>query len=242
MRNLLAVVLLLTIGGAAHAADLRNSVKDVQITTVEPAVNWTGPWIGAFAGYSMSNTELSLDHFSGEKSYNYGKLDGLGGEGLFGELQGGYDRQIDQMVLGCFGGVNLSGAETTMSVFDGAAKASIEEDTGYTLGCRAGVLINPTTLFYAAAGWRWEDLDVTVTAGDERFSKSFDRDGLFGEIGLESHIQGGLFGRLATRYTAFDDQKYVLPGGDEYCRDELKSSAGKLEIMAGVTYKFNVGN
>lgn len=241
-RFALAAMTAALMSSGAYAADVysKGSLKDTEVA-VEASRTWTGLWLGAFGGYSMNNTELSLNSFhdNGDKSLNKGRLDGLGGEGLFGEVQAGYDRQIGRLVVGCYGGVNFSGAETEAS--GKGASLKIEEDIAYLAACRFGALLNKDTLVYVAGGYRWQDVDITVTDGASKtFTEDFD--GFLGEVGLETRISGGLFGRLAARYTAFDDKNWSdRAGAEDNCWNELNADPGKLEIMAGITYKFGTG-
>ena len=234
-----AVVALALTSGAAAAADAYDkkgaSVKDVKIeTTAEKS--WTGIWLGAFGGYTMTNTELSLDHFSdyGDKHENRGKVDGLGGEGLFGEVQLGVDKQIGRLVVGAYGFLGESNSKTTFSDGDGG-RGSVKEKFGWGAAGRAGLLVNNNNLVYLAAGYRQLDTEIEITDSD---SLKQTWDGYFGELGLESRltsISDNAYFRLAGRYTVFDDKKYSW--GNDHCWDELKADPGKLEIMGGLLFK-----
>jgi len=235
---------LLLSGSAVVAADAYDrkagsNVKEVKIETASEK-SWTGIWLGAFGGYGISNTELSLDHVYGDGSpgYNKGKVDGLGGEGLFGELQLGADKQIGQFVVGVYGFVGMSGSETTFNIGGVGEVASVEEQFGWGGAIRIGKLLNSNNLLYVAGGYREVDVDINIIGNptqEETFS------GFFGEVGLESRltsISDNAYLRIAGRYTVFDDKTWSgKSGASDPCWDELNADPGKLEVMGGLLFK-----
>lgn len=222
------------------ASDLngKGSTKDVFGNTVSAEQSWTGLWAAALGSYSMSNTELSLDHFrdTGEevRKRNLGKVDGLGGEGFGGRAQIGFDKQFGSVVVGAWGGASISNSESTLS--DGDDRYTIEEQESYEAAIRAGILLGQArhTLLYVAGGHTWTNAEVS---GPEGLNEEFDLEGWFGEIGIESRIANNTYLRGAGRYTAYDDFTAAKWGNDD-CWNEINADPGKLEFMAGVVFKF----
>ncbi len=242
MRSILIALMSFLFIGAASAADLGNSVKDVTITTtITP--NWSGVWAGAFGGYGMTNTDISLDHFSERNDivtkHNSANLDGIGSEGAFGEIQIGYDQQINRIIVGVYAGYGITNAETTFGARDDIMHGSASFDDSYFTAARFGVKLNDNTIGYIAGGWRWAEAEVKFTKGTdtERFGNIWD--GPMAEIGLESRLTDNIFGRLAARYTAFEDQTFGGQQGEEHCWNELNVGPGELQIMIGAIAKFN---
>jgi hypothetical protein len=231
---------ILLVSSSAFASDLngKGSTKDVFGNTVSAEQSWTGLWAAALGSYSMSNTELSLDHFRDRDGdvtkRNLGKVDGLGGEGFGGRAQIGFDKQFGSFVAGVWGGASISNSESTLS--DGDDTYTIEEKESYEAAIRAGILLGKAshTLLYVAGGHTWTNAEVS---GPEGLSEEFDLEGWFGEIGVESRIADNTYLRGAGRYTAYDDFTAAKWGNDN-CWNEINADPGKLEFMAGVVFKF----
>jgi len=139
-----------------------------------------------------------LDHCGGsEASLNF---DGIGGEGLFGTAQIGYDWQFKpRAVFGFFGDVDVSSISTDLdfsatggefirsrdmlatngiengsydSEFSGSGE--LELDWMWTIGARLGFLPTPDTLVYILAGYtqaEFDDPSITLRWG--RDSETF---------------------------------------------------------------------
>lgn len=241
-------------GGGAYAADINGrggSTKDSVDVRDYSERSWSGLWVGAFGGYSLSNTGLTQDSFHdrGEEIVRTSRerVDGLGGEGAFGQLQIGFDGQVgNRLVVGVFGGASFSQSESEISATYGdySAGLTVEEGNTYFGGLRAGILLNKDNLAYVAGGYA--QTEATVKWGDndggDSGSKDFDFDAWFAEVGFESRINNNLYGRVAGRYYFYDDKR-VAGGrdGDENCWDELNANPGKLELMVGLSYKLGGG-
>ncbi|TIY07647.1 MAG: porin family protein, partial [Mesorhizobium sp.] len=79
---LLGAVSVLALGSVAHAADAVVPVVET------PAFNWSGIYVGFGVGAGANVHELSSDLVPGF-SFN-----GIGGEGVYGELTVGYDYMV----------------------------------------------------------------------------------------------------------------------------------------------------
>jgi hypothetical protein len=232
------------------AADLQKSMKDLDSrdraflsTTTQASQTWTSIWVAALAGYSMSNTDLSLDVFGkgegGTERHNLGKLNGLGGEGFDATLQAGGDVQVGRIVIGGWGEYTFGGTESSASVFDGAARLDVEQSDSYGAFGRVGVA-SGDTLLYAAGGYVWTKADTKLRIGDETFKESFDFSGPAAELGIEHRFSPNIRGKLAGRYV-FYDKETVASFGDEEFGGRLTAKPGDLSIKAGIVISTSPG-
>jgi outer membrane immunogenic protein len=139
---------------AASAADL--SVAPMyNAPPPAPVYNWTGCYVGGGGGYAMWN----------QNSFVQGTVTGAlvtasqsnGGNGWFGQGQVGCDYQFTapifgmQTVIGAFGdyeGGSIQGS-SSVSVFTGQEK----ENSTWSVGGRAGILVTPRFLTYFDGGF-----------------------------------------------------------------------------------------
>ena len=251
---------------SAMAADVyqHGGLKD-EVSYSAPARSWTGLWIGALGGFEISNSKLKANEEWHCENYATGDavtIDGLGQQGVFGELQIGYDRQISQrIVAGLFGGLNLNNAEFDVdaSAFqthgsttktDSANLLSFEQKWGGVIGPRLGYLTSPSTMFYVAGGWAFGELgkvksdgkDVFTTANGFSHNQDTSLSGVFGELGMETQLDGNLYLKVAGRYTHFG--AVDLFSESEGNATEGASAHGSLDlnqvaVMGGLTWKFS---
>jgi outer membrane immunogenic protein len=179
-----------------------------------PVPAWTGLWIGAQAGVGI------VDHrFSGNAlGILSAVLDGMGSEGFEGGLSAGFDwRVTDRVVIGAMADVSLGAMETTLSaginapapVGNATARGSVRSDVGYSVTARGGLLMNPSTLVYALAGYTWQDFDFAFSIpgtviGNGRLSF----DGPTVGAGVETALTRNLTAKLEYRFTPFDGNRY----------------------------------
>src|SRR5688572_11148422 len=131
---------------SALATDLGGKGDPTSASYVENKT-WTGVYLGALGGYQFSNSVLNYDEncFNdlGETVYGTSaSVDGLGADGLFGELQIGFDKQVGtRIVLGAFAGANLNDGEFTVDAsqtFGGSTTSAnlltVSQEWGGVLG------------------------------------------------------------------------------------------------------------
>jgi outer membrane immunogenic protein len=149
------------------------------------AANWTGLYIGA--GVGAGAVVHALD-FGG------GTFDGVGGEGIFGTVIVGYDRQVDsRFVLGIFADYDFSAITTDLVFVDANHLHS------WAVGARAGFLTSPTTLWYGTAGYTEAKFELDGI-GSQDFR------GYFVGAGVESQLGSGWSLRGEYRFTQFDSE------------------------------------
>ena len=89
-------------------------------------------------------------------------LDGIGGEGVFGELTVGYDYMVSpRFLFGALADVHYSNIETKLEV--PGLDASASDTYGFDLGLRAGYLFTPSTLGYVLGGYAWQKGEIEVS-------------------------------------------------------------------------------
>ncbi len=154
---------------ALTAVALQASAATAADMSTESAFDWSGFYLGLNAGYGFGgDDEVGLNPV-------YGEIGDLGLSGMFGGIGAGYNLQIDQIVLGVEGDVQLSG----ISDDDDNGGFDISSDTNYfgTLRARAGFAFD-RTLIYATGGVAFGGFDYEVNGGaapavdiDESFSR-----------------------------------------------------------------------
>ena len=188
----------------AYAADIYSkggSLKDGPVA-YEAAKTWTGFYIGGGVGAGASNTDLSLYANDGDSSASlevFG-LDGIGGEGAFGTLQVGYDRQVSSgFVIGAFADYDFSGISTEVRAF--GQSADIDLDHTWSIGARAGFLANPDTLVYALVAYTQGEYDLSEFGGGDLDVEGFSFGG-----GIETRLADNWTLKGEYRFTQFDEE------------------------------------
>lgn len=254
---------------SASAADLRgsNTVDPTSVASEQPGQSFSGIWFGAVGGYQFSNSGLdyNFDRLKNDGEAIEGdsfSVDGLGADGLFGELQVGFDKQIGQrLVVGVFAGVNLNDAEFNIdaSAYDNdynpdrsesANVMRFHQEWGGVLGLRAGYLLTLNTMLYAGGGWAFGELSQVELLGQDVFSpwhgsgtnQETDLNGYFLELGMESRIANNVYFTLAGRYTdygAIDLYTDNASCNRGKCEESLTLDHDALAVMAGLKVKLN---
>lgn len=206
----------LSLAGAAHAADLSEGVsyKDTRAPIVVSGTVWTGFYVGAGIGAGAVVHDLDVDsddYYSdisalaldgGGDSFSF---DGIGGEGIFGTIQAGYDRQIgSRIVLGAFIDYDFSNIETEIKAF--GESADIELDDMWSVGVRLGYLLNEKTMLYGLLAYT----EASFDAG--KLDEIVDIDDFSGYsvgVGLETNLHGGWFLKGEYRFTQLDSESLL---------------------------------
>lgn len=252
MRNTLRAAIVLSMGlfsgHAAKAADVyqRDTFKDTPsvsratVTSEATPAIWGGFYIGGHVGYGNANHEFDVRE-EDDKYFDAAlNLDGLNSSGFVGGLNTGYDVQRGRVVFGALGGYSWTGMETTASASFGSNSAtdSLEKQDEFYLGGRAGILVAKDVLAYAGAAWVHTEYEIGGDLGRElregRIATSQDYDGVKALLGVEMHIDGGVFAKLEYQHNFFGDVRWVN-------EDSLKVTDSLDEdiVLIGVSYKFN---
>jgi outer membrane immunogenic protein len=195
-----------------------------------------------------------------------GDLD-FGGEGFVGRLEAGYDLMLGQrFVLGTFGDYTFSNAETQVGLFgdyclydnnaqddcffgltSGTADLTYTLETGdsWSVGGRAGVLVNPQTLFYGLGAFTRQNMkaDLTLNTGidgigsQEILSYDYERDGWTFGLGVQTMLTDKLSTKLEYRNTQWDDSEIILGDADAGL---IRNEDSTVQLFtAGLSWKLN---
>jgi outer membrane immunogenic protein len=219
-------------GGGAQAADLYGgygapSMKDAPVYVSAPV--WTGFYVGAGigAGAMVNDVDINGGALFGAD------VDGLGGEGILGTVQAGYDRQIGhRLVRGVFVDYDFSGLSTDIDVRFGNTKASadIDLDHMWSVGGRIGYLVNPSTMLYGFLAYTEANFDAPSFGGALDID---DFQGYSVGVGLETQLSGNWFLKGEYRFTQLDSED-IIGGGNGV---DLEPSIHTARAV--LTYKFN---
>jgi outer membrane immunogenic protein len=223
---LLGAVSVIALASAAHAAD--------PVVPVETSgFNWSGVYVGFGVGVGANVHELSSDFIPGLS------LNGIGGEGVFGELTAGYDYMVSpRFLLGGLLDAHVGNIETTLDVPAGPFNASIQETYGFDAGLRAGYLFTPNTLGYVLGGYSWQKYKLDSNAG---FGFDWDQSGYFIGAGVETAINSNWTIKTEYRYTRFgtkDDllSQFGVPDG------ALNLDTSRHTFQVAANYHFGAQN
>ena len=132
----------------------RVSTKDGGVSSSVYSYNWTGPYIGAFAGRTWGEEKWRFVSSGNEVNPEFGGY-------LFGG-QGGYNLQIGQVVVGVegdYGWTNARGGKQCPGFF---FTCEAEADRLASVAGRLG-LVWGRALFYGKAGWAAGEVAATLT-------------------------------------------------------------------------------
>ncbi|RVD14718.1 MAG: porin family protein [Mesorhizobium sp.] len=202
---LLGAVSAVALMSAAHAADVVQPVEEAA------GFNWSGLYVGFGVGAGANVHELGGDFIPIS-------LNGIGGEGVYGELTVGYDYMVSpRFLIGGLLDAHVGNIKTTLDItgFD----ASIKETYGFDAGLRLGYLLTPNTLGYVLGGYSWQKYKLDTNAG---FDFDWDQSGYFVGGGIETAINSNWTIKTEYRYTGFGT------------KDDLLSEAGIVGVPDGL--------
>jgi outer membrane immunogenic protein len=126
---LLGAVSAVALMSAAHAADV--------VQEQASGFNWSGVYVGFGVGAGANVHKLSSDFIPGLS------LNGIGGEGVYGQVTVGYDYMVSQrFLLGGLIDALVGSIKTSLDV--AGLSADIKETYGFDVGVRAGYLLTPS--------------------------------------------------------------------------------------------------
>ena len=122
-----------------------------------PAYNWTGFYVGGAARRRRRRFTRSMFRRFGGLEFN-----GLGGEGIFGELNVGYDHDFGSWVAGVHGGWALFRHLDRARDSSSATRVSLDADYGFDLLARAGMKLNEIDPRLCLGGYSWQHFDIDI--------------------------------------------------------------------------------
>lgn len=220
----------------AYAADIYSkggSLKDAPAAYEAPKT-WTGFYIGVGVGAGASVTDLSVN-VEDYRSEDYDSLelfglDGVGGEGIFGTVQVGYDRQLSShFVLGAFLDYDFTNISTEVRAFGGELDADIDLDHMWSIGARAGWLTSPDTLVYALVAYTQGEYDLSDLGGSD-----VDVQGWSVGAGIETRLADNWTLKGEYRFTQFDEETLFAEDGVSI---DAEPSVHTARVV--LSYRFN---
>ena len=119
-------------------------------------------------------------------------LDGLNSTGVVGDLRLGYDQKMGRFVLGVFGTYGFSGMDADGEL-TGQGNFSLERGDDWSIGARAGALVNDRTLLYILAAYTQTEYDLDLTIGEDNFNETTTFSGITVGGGIEFAVNQNVF-------------------------------------------------
>lgn len=199
-----------------------------------PAYDWTGFYIGGALGAGAASHELASNLLPGGITFN-----GIGAEGVFGELSVGYDHDFGNFVGGVMIDGRYSGITTSLDLGTLIpVTANVDADYGFDVLARVGVKLDPSTLAYAIGGYSWQHFDVEYTTpGPSGSLYDWGSHGFSVGAGLEAALSEHMTVGIEYRYSQYAEKDFL---------EEFGAPAGIFTdtpsfhtVRIGAKYKFN---
>ena len=191
-----------------------------------PTYNWTGFYLGVAGAAGAAVTELSQGG---------GSLDGIGGEGVRGEISAGYDYDFGSFVAGIMVDAHYGNGKSELNLNLGGPSINFDAkaDYGFDILARAGMKVNESTLAYVLGGYSWQNFEVEASATGQGSATvaEWDVNGFTIGGGLETAVTSNVTVGFEYRYTQFEDADFDLGGID------VETSMQTARVTA--KYKFN---
>ncbi|MDF2369200.1 MAG: outer membrane beta-barrel protein [Rhizobiaceae bacterium] len=183
--------------------------------------DWTGFKVGASVGAGALVHDV--DVAGGGFNFN-----GIGGEGIFGDINIGYDHQFNDRFVG---GIQIAGRycnmQTELNVFGGSG--DITADYGIDVLARLGMLVGDRSLAYVIGGYSWQHFDLSTSPAI--FSYDWDANGFTVGTGLEVAFSQKITGFTEYRYSHYESEDFGSGGF-------LEATPRMYTVRMGVKYKF----
>jgi outer membrane immunogenic protein len=194
------------------------------------AFSWTGLYLGAGIGGAAALHEPTIN-FAGTST----SLDTTAGQGFLATAIVGYDYRLSRnVVAGVFFDYDVSSISADADfplIF-----TSGDHRHSWSIGGRAGYLINPATLFYISAGYSRASFDFG-TLGVLDPIGNVGLHGYFVGLGMETQLAGNWSLRGEYRFTHFDPKTvFEDPCG---CFGNLDIETSMHTGRALLVYRFN---
>jgi len=232
---------------AANAADIYSGggLKDGPVAL--EANTWTGFYVGVGGGGGAVNHDINLTqsftYFDYPTETTSADLNGIGGDGAFGTVEVGYDRQFGRFVGGIFFNYDFTDISSQLKLSSpfNSVSASYDLDSMWSVGGRLGYLVNPSTLAYVLgayteASFSASSLLKSAGIGDHDYS------GFTVGGGLETKLGGNWFLKAEYRFTSLDKETLFSASSISECCTSTFRVTDEADIHQGrvvLSYKFN---
>ncbi|MGN6470778.1 MAG: outer membrane protein [Rhizobiaceae bacterium] len=181
-----------------------------------PAYDWSGFYLGASVGAGEAVNHASI---LGLIDFN-----GISGDGIFGELNAGYDHDFGGFVAGLMVDGNVSGIRADLG------PSSLKSDYGFDVLARLGMKVNPSTLAYVLGGYSWGHFKAPSILGPG--TQDWSSSGFSVGGGLETAVSTHTTLGIEYRYAKFADEDFNTGG-------LFKIEPSSHTVRVGLKYKFN---
>lgn len=264
--TLFSATALALVATASYAADV---VQPEAPIVAPPSVwNWTGFHVGVGGGaaymHAGSNSYSNLNWDNEGSYYAYGgEKSDLGKFGVFGTIEGGYDVQMNQFVLGGLVDFNLQSltartrsyayvnTNNNGNINYAAHTAAYKVGNSWDAGVRLGYLVNPRNLFYVTGGYSSADIrsgaELDVYFNNSPYPdyvnsyKSSWKSGYFIGFGLESLLTQHLSLKAEYRFSDYGKVKtnYSFDNGNGFYGNAGSSASVNVHTVRLVlSYRF----
>ena len=197
---------------AVQAADLVRETPPTPPVVVAQGYGWTGFYlgIGGGAGAIVHKLSSNFGPLINQGATGTASLNGIGGEGIFGEVTAGYDYMMtDRLLVGAFADARLGNIGPELDVPGG--KITGEADYGFDVGARVGYLVTPTSLVYVLGGYSWQHFHLSSDPSglvDIKHNSS----GFIAGVGLETALRGNWSLKTEYRYAQYASYGFIPNG------------------------------
>ena len=199
----LAALALIGAGGSAQAADMYGSRGPYTVQQPLNVYSWAGPYVGVNLGYAWGDITHSIASPSGAA----------------GGLQGGYNWQFGQWVVGIEGDIQASGASDTFAAW------KFSNPWFGTLRGRGGFALN-NILIYGTGGLAFGSVRAEVLNLNESHSVAGWTLGAGAEIGITQN------------WSAKAEYLYVNLNNSQFALTGLPNGYQFSVVRLGVNYRF----
>jgi outer membrane immunogenic protein len=199
----------------------------------QETMQWSGFYVGGAIGAGAVIHQFDIPALGGVS------LNGLGGEGIFGELTAGYDWRFgNRMLAGVSANARYGGIKSSLST--PGPNADVTLDYGFDVIGRVGTLVGPSTLAYVLGGYTYQHFDIGTNAG---FSYDWGGHGFVVGAGMETAISKRMTVKLEYRYSQFGAETIALgnPAGANF-QNTIDVTPSTHTAIFGVNYRFGGGS
>lgn len=241
VASLIAAGVLALSAGTALADGMMSA--PVSMGYADREADWSGLFVSASIGYGWANTDLDVTSTPTGGGATV-PFSGTGdNEGVIGAVGLGYDMSMgNDLIFGVFGDFTFGEIDDSFVDSGGIALRSSYDDV-WSVGARAGYVVNRDTLLYGTIGYT--NAEFTISNSEGRLQD--DLDGYFVGAGLERKLCDNLFLKAEYRYANYDDTSAfetvtpaVPPGscGGASCDVRTNIEHDMHTVRVGLAYKF----
>ncbi|MEN0001305.1 MAG: outer membrane beta-barrel protein [Pseudomonadota bacterium] len=170
-------------------------------------------WSGFYAGIGFGGGAVVHDAGADLTPFAIIGFNGLGGEGVFGEVTAGYDfATAGGFVFGVGANARVSSIASTLEVGPilGPFDADITADYGFDVFARAGYLVTPQTMAYVLGGYSFQHFNIGISGNSSFFD--WNSNGFVVGAGIETALTQRIHLKGEYRYSQFGSEDFDTGG------------------------------